>query len=133
MMKAKRSFKIIGVSTLMTLVLHYLLISNIRISSTIQIAIDFLLFWIIITIICLPGIMKNRKFRKKKKFSLEDYIGYIAVFPVLVIHHFLISKININSTFQLVIDFAVFWFILIIFFVIEGLAEGLKQKRNSKV
>jgi thiamine transporter ThiT len=130
--RIKKGFLGIGISMLVMLIIHYFLISKININSTVQVFIDFIIFWFVfgiaIRILKLTKKRKNKSTKRKKgKWS---YLFYSIIIPVLIIHHFLISKININSTMQIFIDFIISFIILMIFVQIEELIE--KKQKNKK-
>jgi hypothetical protein len=118
-----------GLSTMVTLIFHYFLISKINVNSTIQVLIDFLLLWIIIILYIL--IKKINKDKKKKKTGAKWLFVYLMVIPVLLIHYFLISKINVNSTIQVLIDFIIWWIELVILSFIHEAPTKNKKHRNT--
>ena len=128
----KNSLFIIGISMLFSLITHYFIISKFNINSTFQIAIDFVILWFAMVAICLPKVLKKKKSKKKIKLDREDYAIYLMVIPVLIINYFLISKIEINSTFQVAISFIIFLFLLLLFIVVEGIIEAFKQIKTGK-
>ncbi|VVB83695.1 Uncharacterised protein [uncultured archaeon] len=125
--KYKKSSLGIGISTLVILIIHYFLISKINFSSTIQVFIDFVIFWIMLTSsFVILGVVKiRRKSRKRKKTEWEYYLMYLMIIPILIVHYFLISNIKVNSTIQVLIDFLI-WFIAL------GIVEGLIEKKHKK-
>jgi hypothetical protein len=52
---------------------------------------------------------ETRKLGKMISKNSKYFIVYlIAIIPVLIIHYFLISSINVNSTIQVLIDLSLF-------------------------
>jgi hypothetical protein len=63
---------------------------------------------------------------KNSKYLL---IYFIAIIPILIIHYFLISKININSTLQVFIDLILFTLSLSFSSRIYNKIKKLKKKK----
>jgi hypothetical protein len=56
-------------------------------------------------------------------------IYFIAIIPILIIHYFLISKININSTLQVFVNLILFTFSLSLSSNIYDRIKKLKRKK----
>ena len=125
--RIKKTFLGITISILCILIIHYFLISKINVDSTIQVFVDFIIFWIIFGIIIkMLGVTK----RRKNKTGLRYCLVFLIIIPVLIIHYFLISKINIDSTIQVFVDFIIFWVILTILTQIKIVDKWMENKKK---
>jgi len=120
--RIKKALLGIGISLLIVLGFHYFLISNIKINSTIQVFIDFIIFFIILAII-----FKISRVTKKKKAGMRYYFVFLIIIPILIAHYFLISNIKINSTIQVFIDLIIFLVILTILTQIKRIDEWIRK------
>jgi len=128
--RIKKSLLGMGISLLIMLGIHYFLISKINVNSTIQVFIDFIIFWVILMIIFkISGVIKKRKKKstRKKKVEWQYYFVCLLIVPVLIFHYFLISKINVNSTIQVFIDFIIFLVILMILTQIKVIDKWIEN------
>jgi hypothetical protein len=130
--RTKKSFLGIAISLLIMLIIQYFFISRINVNSTIQVFIDFIIFWVVLIIpFKILGVTKKSKRKTKKdKYIWRYFTVYLIIIPVLIIHYFLISKININSTIQVFIDFAIFWIILSILTQIKPIDDWMENKKK---